>query len=305
MAEAIKAAVLPLCSVQKSRQIRGVSFSGDSTFQIDTLAEDTLHKTLTDCGFPLAYFSEDRGIVKLSADPRWLLVVDPIDGTRPLLCGFEMGVVSIAVAPYTQEESRFGDIVAAVVCPLRVPGYWYAEKGNGVRLAGNKRFTPVSARTEKLEEMFWSFEVVGRPVSYVMAYLGGLIETSGMRAGVFLFNNAAFSLLKVVQGHLDAYVDVGGRILEDFPMSEADFLRIAQGRVMGTFPYDIAAAFLILQEAGAIITDAHGCKLDDRVLTATGRDAILSCVACGNATLHQKIVEKLNEVTEKNTNSVI
>ena len=45
-----------------------------------------------------AYYSEDGGL-QGCADPELILIVDPIDGTRPAAAGFEMACVSIAAVP--------------------------------------------------------------------------------------------------------------------------------------------------------------------------------------------------------------
>ena len=292
VARVVRTAVLQLRNATLNRNISGIAFSGDSTFGIDRHAEDVLLEHLNKLEKPLAYFSEDRGLVKLCDTPKWLLIVDPIDGTRPLLSGFEMGVVSIALCPFS-EGASFKDIGASVVFRIPVEEYVYAEKGKGVQVNAFGVTEENLSSEPDIEKMFWSFDVVGRPVSRVVHYLDDLIDSSGMQAGAFLFHNAAFSLLKIVVGHFDAYVEVGGRLLREHPESESEFLQIGQGRVMGTFPYDIAAAYLIMQEAGAVITDAFGESLADVRLINSGKQAIMSCVAASNSVLHKKILTKV------------
>lgn len=295
VAGVIRTAVLPLRHASFNRDISGIAFSGDSTFEIDKHAEDVLFEYLNKLEKPLAYFSEDRGLVKLCDAPKWLLIVDPIDGTRPLLSGLEMGVVSIALCPFL-EKASFQDILASVVFRIPVEEYVYAEKGKGIQVNAFGVTEENLSSQQEIEKMFWSFDLVGRPVSEVVQYLGELIDSSGMQAGAFLFHNAAFSLLKIIVGHFDAYVDVGGRLLREHPESESEFLKIGQGRVMGTFPYDIAAAYLIMQEAGAVLTDAFGESLADVRLINSGKQAILSCVAASNSVLHKKILTRMNSL---------
>jgi len=245
IARVIRKAVLPLRHASFNRDVSGVAFSGDSTFGIDKYAEDKLFEHLDRLEKPLAYFSEDRGLVKLCEAPKWLLIVDPIDGTRPLLSGFDMGVVSIALCPFL-EKASFRDILASVVFRIPVEEYVYAEKGKGIQVNAFGVTEGNLSSQHDIGKMFWSFDLVGRPVNKVAQYLGELIDSSGMQAGAFLFHNTAFSLMKIVVGHFDAYVDVGGRLLREHPESESEFLQIGQGRVMGTFPYDIAASYLIM-----------------------------------------------------------
>ena len=68
----------------------------------------------------IAFYSEDRGLVEPSDDdPRWVLVVDPIDGTRPAMAGFEAACVSVALAELGDGTPTMGDVVAGSVVELK------------------------------------------------------------------------------------------------------------------------------------------------------------------------------------------
>ena len=49
--------------------------------------------------------------------------------------------------------------------------------------------------------------------------------------------------------------------------------------MLNNSPYDLAAAALILEEAGAVVTDAYGAPLADRRLLGSGAEFQISCVA--------------------------
>ena len=74
---------------------------------------------------------------------------------------------------------------------------------------------------------------------------------------------------------------------------------------MGLFPYDIAAAKLIAEEAGCVVTDAHGRSLDDRHVLDTSEGNILSCVAATNRTLHERILEQIDRGFARLDSSVL
>ena len=76
-----------------------------------------------------AYYSEDRGL-QGSADPEMILIVDPIDGTRPAAAGFEMACVSIAAVPPVPAPTM-GDVVAGVLQEIKSGDLFVAEKGAG------------------------------------------------------------------------------------------------------------------------------------------------------------------------------
>ena len=92
---------------------------------------------------------------------------------------------------------------------------------------------------------------------------------------------------------LDAYLDVGTRIIEEVPSLRERFEEVGGGAVLNNSPYDLAAAVLCVQEAGAVVSDAHGAPLTDRPLLGSGHDYQMSCVAAANETLHALILEAL------------
>ena len=74
---------------------------GDITFAIDAAAEEMLEEFLAERAPGVAFLSEDRGLVEPAGAAGNVLVVDPIDGTRPALAGLESCCVSVAAAPRT------------------------------------------------------------------------------------------------------------------------------------------------------------------------------------------------------------
>ena len=102
-------------------------------------------------------------------------------------------------------------------------------------------------------------------------------------------------MTRVVTGQLDAYVEPGPRLIEDAPGMRAEFERVGGGAVLNNSPYDLAAAALIVEEAGAILTDAYGGSLAARRLLGSGADFQMSVVACANQALHSRILAALDE----------
>jgi myo-inositol-1(or 4)-monophosphatase len=102
-------------------------------------------------------------------------------------------------------------------------------------------------------------------------------------------------LTRIVTGQLDSHVDVGHRIVQDYPEVMGEFLRTGRGKLVTLFPYDIAAAAFILLKAGGAVTDAYGLPLDDlSLLTDKSLDGQCSVVAASNRKLHDNIMERLD-----------
>ena len=118
--------------------------------------------------------------------------------------------------------------------------------------------------------------------------LGELIDASSVGGAVFDLGSAAFDLTRLVTGQLDAYLDVGSRMIEDAPALRPRFEQVGGGAVLNNSPYDLAAPVLCLEEAGGVVTDAHGEPLADRPLLGSGHEFQMSCVAAANAQLHAR-----------------
>jgi fructose-1,6-bisphosphatase/inositol monophosphatase family enzyme len=63
--------------------------------------------------------------------------------------------------------------------------------------------------------------------------------------------------------------------------------------VLNNTPYDLAAAVLCLEEAGAVVTDARGASLGPRPLLGSGVEHQMSCVAAANPVLHRRVLTEV------------
>ena len=95
-------------------------------------------------------------------------------------------------------------------------------------------------------------------------------------------------------GQLAASLDIGNRILRDYPASRERFFALGGGKPIGLFPYDIAAAALIAREAGAVVTDAYGRSLDETKLLDTTEPNLQSILSASNLALHDALLAALN-----------
>jgi myo-inositol-1(or 4)-monophosphatase len=292
IARLIKESVAQVLHQDRWRQPAQVAHSGDTSFQLDLRAEEALDEFLSSQRAPVALYTEDRGLVRYGqGDPRGLLVVDPIDGTRPALAGLECACVSVALAHYSPQP-RLKDVFAGCLLELRRPTTFLAQRGQGVvisHLPGLKK--PRLSSTSAPERVFWSFELVGRPPVETISVLEPLIMASGLEAGMFLLSSATYSISRILLGRLDAYVDIGARLLSGVPGTREKFLQAGKGRVVCLFPYDIAAAVLVAREAGCTVTDAAGRSLDDLPLIQRPGDSPPSCLVTSNERLHRQLLE--------------
>ena len=109
-----------------------------------------------------------------------------------------------------------------------------------------------------------------------------------------MFNSTAFSLTRLMTGQLAASMDIGNRILRDYPASRERFLALGLGKPIGLFRYEIEAAALIAQVPGAVVTDAYGRSLDTTKLLDTTEANLQSILGASNPTLHETLLAALD-----------
>lgn len=292
VAQAIKDAVAPLARSVKGREVVAEAISGDVTFQIDRVAEKALQMHLRAANLPLSYYSEDEGYSTFtSKQPKHLLIVDPIDGTRAAKSGFEGCVVSVA-STRVMERPTVADIDCACVMEILGDRIFLAERGKGARyyMDGHLKRPKLSQNTE-LEAMTWAMTIPARPAELIFPTAARIIDLSSLKGGFFACNSTSYSLTRMITNQLDACIDVANRYYRDIPERVEDyFINAGRGKIIGIAPYDMAAALLIVQEAGGVVTDAYGNRLDDLLLLDSSKGNHRSIIAASNMKLHEKLL---------------
>jgi len=283
-----------------SAAIVGEAASGDHTYRLDELAEEQLEWLVREAGeahgLRLAYYSEDRGLVEPQGEAaEYVLVVDPIDGTRPAVCGFESCCVSVAAAPMA-DRVTLGSVEAACLVEIKSGAVLSGRKGEGVYRHLDNDTQPVGALSGKtdLTRMCWAHEICARPSEANALVLGPLIDQSSHAGATFVFNSSSYAISRIVLGQLDAYVDFYGALVQR-PGSPwpARSRELFAGKVFGLYPYDIAAAAFLAREAGAFVRLATGGAVDDIDLLDSGETGVLSLMVAANEGLGEQILAEL------------
>jgi|SRR3989339_347455 len=291
LAREVRKVILPILN-QNKREIIRRDDGGDPHFKIDEIAEHKIEEILKSWKLPIAYFSEDRGLVFLNEKPEWILIIDPIDGTRPAMANFESCCFSIVVAPYS-DRPTFEQITNALVLELKSGDYFYADSTRD-KISSSLSKLPKLNKKVNLNNMFWSTELTAHPIKQISRVCGDLIDNSVLKGAVFVFTSSSYSLTRIITGQLDSHVDVGHRIVQDNSELMHEFLKVGGGKLVTLFPYDIAAAAFILIKHGGVATDAYGNSLNNLSLT-TDKSLREQCsiIAASNKELHKNIMEQL------------
>jgi myo-inositol-1(or 4)-monophosphatase len=287
--------VVPELGAFAGRAHTGDGAGGDITFAVDAVAEAALEEFLAERAPELAYYSEDRGLVA-AEEAREVLIVDPIDGTRPAMAGLESACVAVALAPLGDGQPTMAEISAASVVEIKSGAWFLAARGQGVQMSsGEPRLSP----NHELGRMFWSYGFRGRPARATVEVLGDLIDASSVGGGTFELGSQAFSMTRIATGQLDAVIEVGSRMVEEVPGMRAEFERIGGGQVLNNSPYDLAAPWLCLREAGGVISDGWGRPLDDRPLLGSGHEFQMSSISAASPDLHAQLVIAVQDGIER------
>ena len=290
LARALRERVAPGLGSVSGRAIAGNGAGGDLTFAIDELAENALAELLSELAPRTAFYSEDRGLVA-EPDATHVLVVDPIDGTRPAMAGLESCCVAVALAPLGDGEPTMADVSVGCVVEIK-SGDWFL----GVRDHGVSSSRPVSlSAASDVSRMFWGYGFRGRPARPTVEVLAELIDASSVGGGTFELGSQAFAMTRLVTGQLDAVIEVGSRLIDDVPGMREQFERVGGGRVLNNSPYDLAAPWLCLREAGGIVTDGWGEPLDRHRLLGAGHDYQMSSISASNPALHAQLVRAVDD----------
>lgn len=275
----VSRAIRPYAGTPEAGEKVKIGADGTPTSYIDIIAEDTLVNILKNAPVLSYIISEEVGELKLGKGtkrsinlteelqrddideeekPKFIFLVDPIDGTSNAIKEIPAYGISIAVANVPEGRlATLNDVELGFISNFGNGNFFEAEKGKGCWL-NNERVHPSDV------------------VNISQMTLGGFTK-SGTSTASKLVDNArrmrvlgsvVLELSYVASGRYDAFLDLrGSRII------------------------DIAASKLIVEEAGAIITSNHGEKLNNKL--SIYEKAIV--VAANNKILHKQILNILND----------
>lgn len=216
----------------------------------DKRAEEIIHFNLSKDRPDIGFLMEESGAIK-GNDPTRRFIIDPLDGTHNFMHGIPHWCTSIAL-----EEK--GEITAGLIYDSLRHEAFYAEKGSGAFISGNRRLR-VSGRRDLSKAIVAAWFVHGNEYAKGENLL--LKHEDEFRTKVGYFRQ------------------MGSACLE--------YAYIAAGRMDGFFQgplssWDNAAGSLIVREAGGVFTDWEG-RRENAVYNGY--------VIAGNPDIHQALLQ--------------
>ena len=233
----------------------GVGAGGDLMKPVDLAAETAIVETLKGHDVSFTLISEESGIKKYGSEPDDCFVtVDPIDGTTNLVHGLPFYACSIAVS----HKPELANVYAGMVVDLAHDVVYTAFEGIGAFRNGKKIET---SQVVSLDDAIVGLDLNTYKAKEVVSKVTALIvNTKHIRH----FGANALEICFVADGTTEAFIDLRGKIRTT----------------------DVAAGFLIVKEAGGIVSTPGNLTLNVKL----DPKQKLSFIASANIDIHRKIV---------------
>jgi myo-inositol-1(or 4)-monophosphatase len=262
--ENVKTHIRPLLkTLSEPQPDLGKGAGGDPMKLVDLAAEKAIVEVLQQYSISFTLISEESGVKEFGEAPKQCYVtVDPIDGTTNLVRGVPFYASSIAVSA----KPALSTVYAALVTDLFHDTTYTAQKGKGA-YRDREKIKPSALAS--LEEAVIGLDLNTYKVKEIALQLTNLIQkTKHIRH----FGANALELCYVADGTTDAFVDIRGKLRTT----------------------DVAAGFLILKEAGGIITTPEGRLLDVKL----DPKQKIKFIAAGNTQIHKTILSLIRSKKE-------
>ncbi len=230
----------------------GKGASGDKTYPIDKKAEEIIFEEIEKFNTSLTIVSEEYGIKNIKGGGTKILV-DPIDGSKNSLSGIPFFSTSIAVV----EGETINHTSTGYILNLINGDEFWAIRGQGSSYNGMPMTT---LRNEELHVIAYEAQTPGKDIPAIIPLISHFRRTRCL-------GSTALDLALLAQGAISVFVT---------PTPSRSF--------------DFAAGYLLVKEAGGIITDLDGKDVDS---TPVGIKKSTPLLASGNEKIHRKALEAL------------
>ncbi len=235
----------------------GLGAGGDISRKIDIMAEEKVIETIKQSGINPTIIGEECGTIK--GNDAGYIIMDAVDGTTNVTRSIPFNCCSLAHAT----EPKLSSVVDAAIIDFATGDLYYASKSKGAFLNGNK-ISVLKPDNIKEDEIIAGVNISG--ISQELLRSIGPIFTKLNHIRVFGAN--ALELCFLARGYLDTFMDFRGKIR----------------------PTDMAAAYLIVKEAGGLVLDKNGNTLDSEL----SFDNRISFIALSDIKIYDLLAQDLN-----------
>jgi len=234
----------------------GKGASGDKTYPVDRKAEEIVFEELKRAEKPVTVVSEEFGVMDINGGGVRLLL-DPVDGSTNSMSGITMYCTSIALL----DGDSIGEVYTGYVLNLVSGDEFFAIRGKGSFL-NDKLIT--TQKDDRMRVILYEAQTPGRDIPKILPLLS-------------LFNRArclgstALDMAFLSQGSVSMFVT---------PAPSRSF--------------DFTAGYLLIKEAGGVVTDLNGNGIGD---VRIGVERSTPILASANEDLHKRALGVLREIS--------
>lgn len=242
---------------------------GDTALRLDIEAEKAVIEILRQSGISLIIRSEEHGVVEIGEKPKYLAVLDGIDGSEECKKFWETGRYGTMLGIFSGTDPEYDDYIFQGIMEHAVGRLVWAGKGTGayVRVRGRTQRVS-SSRAEKLDP---ETKIYFTPKEFDQF---GADKTFFVRA---------------LEGHQYTRIGSTASHYVDLCIGDVDLV-IEPTRKSNLEP---GAAFGLVIESGGEILTEKGERLGNKRFLEFGQDRSLAIIAAATCELARDVVKRL------------
>ncbi|MBT7902725.1 hypothetical protein HN587_02605 [Candidatus Woesearchaeota archaeon] len=254
-----------LKSVQKNEH-------GDTSLVGDIEAEKAVIDIFKNASIPLRIISEEHGQVDLSDNPKFLAVLDGLDGTSVYQKARGKGRYGTMFDIFSNINPNYSDYIFSGVMEHSSKILYYAVKSKGgVLIKNNKSMSLTCSSTDKLD-------------SSTKIYVDQFFD--GKRKITFIFDN----FISKLDGYNLLRQDSSAIHYVDLSNGKADL--VLECTRKGNL--EIGVAFGLVNEAGGVIVTKDGVSIENKKFLVLGQNKFIPIISASNMKLAHELIKKIN-----------
>jgi len=222
-----------LVGTKQGNEKLGRGAGGDISRRIDVVAEAAVMEIVKKHNFNPTIVAEESGTIDGEDDG--FLVMDAIDGTTNTSRAIPFYCCSLAYAT----DVKLTSVIDAAIIDLSRGDLYHASDQGGAFINNTQIHVSKFIDSDNLDDILVGLNLSGATSGVMMSLLKVISNVNHIRQ----FGANALELCYLARGFLDAYIDIRGKIRAT----------------------DLAAAYLIVKEAGGKLYSTDGLKLDSEI----------------------------------------
>ncbi len=241
---------------------------GDTTLRMDINAEEEVLKFLKEENVPVRVISEEHGTTNIGENPKFLAVMDGLDGSSNYKESKERGRYGTMLGFFSNINPNYEDYIFSGIMEHATGKMFFASKGEGSFVAQKDKIIPI--RTSEVKDLDKKTRI------FIDEY--------------WEFNKKKFS--QKLQGFNTNYLGASCAYYIDLACGKADL--VLECTRKGNL--EVAISYGLEREAGAVIVDSEGKDLGKRKYLEFGQQESLPVISGATLDLTKRLIEHLNRI---------